>query len=88
MIYKRSSNFVIIVCSDHSPALEGGHVEERLLGERMVDEGDVVLVIVIVQLLLGLVDAGHALLVGLDVPQLYRSGDLVRLVVRHGDAVR
>ena len=82
MIYKRTSNFVIIVGSDHRPTLEGGHVEERLLGEGMVDEGDVVLVIVIVQLLLRLIDAGHALLVGLDVPQLYRSGDLVRLVVR------
>lgn len=73
---------MIIVGSDHRPPLEGGHVEERLLGEGMVDEGDVVLVIVIVQLLLRLIDAGHALLVGLDVPQLYRSGDLVRLVVR------
>ena len=48
----------------------------------MVHIGDVVLVVIIVQLWLGLVDvnvmtSAETLLVGLDVPQLYRCGHLV-----------
>ena len=63
-------------------ALEAVDVEQRLLGEGVVHIGDVVLVVIIVQLWLGLVDvnvmtSAETLLVGLDVPQLYRCGHLI-----------
>ena len=64
--------------------MEAGHVEKWLLGQRMIDKGDVVLIIVIVQLGFGLVDVNiitsgvHTVPINnilaqvrLDVPQLY-----------------
>ena len=63
--------------------MEAGHVEKWLLRERMIDKGDVVLIIVIVQLGLGLIDVNIITSVDtvpinnimaqvwLDVPQLY-----------------
>ena len=70
--------------------MEAGHVEKWLLRERMIDKGDVVLIIVIVQLGLGLVDVNiitsgvHTVpinnilaQVGLDVPQLYWCRHLI-----------